>query len=77
VVSLHRLREEVYGLPPNPSLESDRLLKEAVHEIGHTFGLSHCDDWNCVMASSHSVEWLDVKSASFCRNCRAAVLATR
>src|SRR5437016_3315020 len=43
VVSLHRLREAVYGLPPNPTLLAERLLKEAVHELGHTFGLRHCD----------------------------------
>jgi archaemetzincin len=70
VVSLHRLREEVYGLPPNPVLQAERLRKEAVHELGHTFGLRHCDDWSCVMTSSHSVEWLDVKTADFCKPCR-------
>jgi archaemetzincin len=70
VVSLHRLREEVYGLPANPALVAERLFKEAVHELGHTFGLRHCDDWRCVMTSSHSVEWLDVKSAEFCPRCR-------
>jgi archaemetzincin len=73
VVSLHRLREEVYGLPPNPELLSDRLLKEAIHELGHTFGLRHCDDWRCVMTSSHSVEWLDVKSHEFCASCRKII----
>jgi len=73
VVSLHRLKEEVYGLPGNPSLLADRLHKEAVHELGHTFGLHHCDDWSCVMTSSHSVEWLDVKSPQFCPTCRKFV----
>src|SRR5205085_1171664 len=38
IVSSHRLREEVYGLPPNPSLLAERLYKEAAHELGHTFG---------------------------------------
>jgi len=73
IVSTHRLREEVYGLPPNPPLLAERLLKEAIHELGHTFGLRHCDDWRCVMTSSHSVEWLDVKAAEFCVKCRRAV----
>lgn len=70
IVSLHRLRDEVYGLPPNPRLLEERLVKEAVHEIGHTFGLRHCEDWRCVMTSSHSVEWLDVKSPELCPKCR-------
>jgi archaemetzincin len=73
VVSLHRLREEVYGLPPNPPLLAERLRKEAIHELGHTFGLRHCDDWRCVMTSSHSVEWLDVKTADFCPACRKLI----
>src|SRR5512144_1175778 len=38
VVSLHRLRSDVYGLPPDEALLFERLHKEAVHELGHTFG---------------------------------------
>jgi archaemetzincin len=70
LVSLHRLREEFYGLPPRDDLFRERLLKEAVHELGHTFGLRHCQDWRCVMASSHSVERIDVKGVEFCAACR-------
>ncbi|MGE5326314.1 MAG: archaemetzincin family Zn-dependent metalloprotease [Deltaproteobacteria bacterium] len=69
VVSLHRLRQEFYGLPPDPQLLKERLLKEAVHELGHTLKLRHCDDYRCVMAPSHSVEWVDLKSSSFCPAC--------
>jgi archaemetzincin len=73
VVSLHRLREEFYGLPPSEELMRERLVKEAVHELGHTFGLRHCDDWRCVMTSSHAVERLDVKGAEFCSACALVV----
>lgn len=69
VVGYHRLREEFYGLPGSPPLLADRTVKEAVHELGHTRGLTHCDDYRCVMASAHSVEWIDLKSAAFCRRC--------
>ena len=41
--------------------------------LGHTFGLRHCADWRCVMASSHAVERLDVKGVEFCRTCRKSV----
>lgn len=75
IVSLHRLREEFYGMPANEPLLRERLLKEAAHELGHTFGLRHCDDWRCVMSSSHAVERLDVKTAEFCGNCRAVLRA--
>ncbi len=73
VVSLHRLREEFYGLPASEELTRERLVKEAVHELGHTYGLVHCDDWRCVMTSSHAVERLDVKGAEFCGTCRKTV----
>ncbi|HTP87984.1 MAG TPA: archaemetzincin family Zn-dependent metalloprotease [Bryobacteraceae bacterium] len=73
LVSAHRLREELYGLPADSHILLDRLTKEAVHELGHTFGLRHCDDWTCVMASTSSVERLDIRTASFCERCRPRV----
>ena len=71
IVSAHRLREEFYGLPPDPARLDERLCKEAVHETGHTLGLRHCDDWSCAMASTHAVELLDLKQAAFCAHCRS------
>lgn len=77
VISTARLREEFYGLPGRDDLLRERLVKEAVHELGHTFGLRHCPDWRCVMTSSHAVERLDVKEAEFCDHCRKSVVADR
>jgi archaemetzincin len=74
-VSYHRLREEFYGLPANEDLMFERLVKEAVHELGHTFGLRHCHDWQCVMATSHAPEFLDVKSSEFCAACAAGIIS--
>ena len=73
LVSAHRLRQEFYGLPADPDLLSRRLLKEAVHEIGHTLALTHCDDYRCVMAPSHAVEWIDLKESTLCPACQARV----
>lgn len=69
IFSIHRLREEFYGLPPNSSLLRERALREMRHEIGHLHGLTHCPDWACVMSSSHSVERVDAKSARYCAEC--------
>ena len=72
LVSLHRLREEFYGLPPNANLLWSRLVKESVHELGHTLGLRHCRDWQCAMASTHDVERLDLKGEEYCQLCLSA-----
>lgn len=69
VVSSYRLDDTLYGLPSNPTLLHERLVKEAVHELGHTFGLIHCHDYRCVMHSSTAVEEIDVKSERFCPAC--------
>jgi archaemetzincin len=71
VVSVHRLRQEFYGLPADSSMLDQRLLKESVHELGHTLGLRHCEDYSCVMASSHSVEWIDLRESTMCDSCRS------
>ncbi len=70
VFSIHRLREEFYGMPGNSALLESRALRELWHEFGHTRGLAHCADWSCVMSSSHSVERVDAKSERFCPECR-------
>jgi archaemetzincin len=72
LVSTHRLHPEFYGMPKDPQLLQARLLKEAIHELGHTFGLHHCPDYLCVMSASHSVERIDLKQADFCRACTGA-----
>ncbi len=76
VVSYHRLRQEFYGLPADLDLLANRLLIEAVHELGHTLHLTHCRDYRCAMAPSHAVEWIDIKDSGFCESCLARVLQT-
>lgn len=73
VVSVHRLRPEAYGLPPDGELLAERAEKEAVHELGHTYGLAHCHHPECVMRASTYVEEIDLKSAAFCDGCLAVV----
>ncbi len=75
IVSYYRLRQEFYGLPSDPDLLRQRLLKEAVHELGHTLELTHCDDYRCAMSASHSVELIDLKENAFCESCANQVLS--
>ncbi len=71
LVSSFRLRDELYGLPKNPEKLKERLEKEAIHELGHTFGLIHCREPNCVMFTSTYAEEIDFKSRDFCPACSA------
>jgi len=75
VASLYRLRNEFYGLPPDPAAVVERLVKECLHELGHTFGLIHCEDYACVMHASTSVEDIDLKGAAYCARCAQRVAA--
>jgi len=71
VVSTYRLRDELYGLPKNPEKLKERLEKEAIHELGHTFGIIHCREPECIMYSTTYAEEIDFKSRNFCRVCSA------
>ena len=73
VVSIWRLRQEVYYLPRDDALLRRRLLIEAVHELGHTFGLGHCDGSSCAMRFSGTLAETDSKSPKLCRSCRTAL----
>lgn len=69
LMSVHRLRQQFYGLPADERLFYERCEKEAVHELGHAFGLVHCKNFECVMHFSNSIEQVDLKTNSLCRSC--------
>lgn len=69
LISLWRLRPEFYGASPDMTLFSERALKEAVHELGHTLGLRHCSRASCVMYFSNSIIDTDRKQSLFCDQC--------
>lgn len=47
-----------------------RMVKESLHELGHTFNLRHCPDAACLMHYCRSEADVDRKSADLCRYCR-------
>ena len=69
VMSAHRLHQEFYGLPADRELWLTRAEKEATHELGHAFGLTHCRSLDCVMRFSNSVDDVDVRPSDFCNVC--------
>jgi archaemetzincin len=70
VISMTRLREEFYGLPENRTLFYKRVVTEAVHELGHTYGLAHCRNSECVMFFSNTLADTDRKGPNFCPKCK-------
>jgi len=70
VIALHRLNNIFYGLSEDRELLGERLVKEAIHELGHNFGLIHCSNQICVMKSSTYVEEVDQKSNEMCGRCQ-------
>jgi len=69
IISTYRLYE---GLPLGQlnGLAPTRLVKEALHELGHTFNLRHCPDGGCCMHYCRSLRDVDRKSARLCRHCQ-------
>jgi archaemetzincin len=75
VVSSYRLRGNPdHTLPPGCPPLLNRLEKEVIHELGHTFGLRHCSDPDCVMKYSVGLACADRKFSFFCPACRELVL---
>lgn len=75
LISLARLRPSFYGHTEKLKSVRQRMLKEAVHELGHTFGLKHCDNSACVMHFSLSLKDTDLKNADFCESCKKKIMA--
>jgi len=69
IISVYRLKE---GLPAMNAQEVflQRVVKEAIHELGHTFNLRHCPDHTCLMHYCRSERDVDRKSNELCRHCK-------
>lgn len=63
LVSVARLRSR------DRAVAQRRLLKEVVHELGHTLGIAHCPDRACVMHFSSSLADTDAKGVTPCPKC--------
>jgi archaemetzincin len=75
VVSTARLGRGPEGEPVGADLYQARLVKECVHEVGHTFGLTHCRVRGCVMGRANTIHDVDAKGDALCRECRVALAA--
>jgi len=69
LISLWRLKPQFYKEKPNLTLYLLRALKEAVHELGHTLGVQHCQRSMCIMHFSNSIFDTDRKQNLLCDEC--------
>jgi archaemetzincin len=69
-VSTYRLED---GSLYAPGKTAERTVKEAVHELGHLYGLGHCPDASCVMRFSTRTKTIDTKKQDFCDKCRGVI----
>jgi len=74
IVSLHRLSEEFYGRRADAPRACLRLVTELGHELGHAFGLGHCETPRCVMRWSATVGEIDAKGTEPCDACTQRLL---
>lgn len=74
IISLCRLRPEFYGSSNDDGLFRLRALKEAMHELGHVFGLDHCKNRGCVMYFSNSILYSDLKDWRCCGLCEWKII---
>jgi archaemetzincin len=71
--STARLDETWYGRTRDEALVAKRVLRTLAHELGHTFGVPHCEEPRCLMRAVSFVENLDALPVRFCPGCRARV----
>ncbi len=68
IVSTYRLKDSI---PVRTGISlPGRIVKEAIHEIGHTFKLLHCKDNLCIMHYCRTEKDVDKKSDHLCRYCK-------
>ena len=69
IVSTFRLQEGLSIVNIEKEFEN-RIVKEVLHELGHTFNLRHCQDNSCIMHYCRSMRDVDRKSNQLCRYCK-------
>jgi archaemetzincin len=70
VVSLSRM---LVDAPADDDRVRWRLYKTLVHELGHTFGIAHCDEPRCAMREVGLLPTLDELAAEWGPRCEALV----
>ncbi|WXG44810.1 MAG: hypothetical protein WED04_12405 [Promethearchaeati archaeon SRVP18_Atabeyarchaeia-1] len=76
VVSSCRIHPSFWGMKETRELFDEQWGKVVTHEFGHGLGISHCENWDCVMKYSNSPTELQRKGREFCGKCAREVEQT-
>jgi archaemetzincin len=68
-LSVSRLHDGNPDVSSDLSLATERIIREATHEIGHLFGLGHCRDRQCVMCTCTCLAEVDAAHGGLCPEC--------
>ena len=68
-LSINRLVSENQNIQTAPGLIDERVIREATHEVGHLFGLGHCNNSTCVMRTCTCLEEVDAANGGLCKDC--------
>jgi len=69
LASLYRLGKATDRLSASMDQIIERLVKVAIHELGHLFNMAHCLNKHCLMHYSGNLADLDTTSLTFCDYC--------
>lgn len=69
LVSMYRLMKGGVGNRPSTSKILKRLVKVALHELGHLFDVVHCADEKCLMHFAGNIQDIDHIMLNFCTYC--------
>jgi archaemetzincin len=70
-LSLYRLHPKNYTRKTVSKIFQERVIREALHEVGHLYGLGHCGYAKCVMRACTSLPEVDAAGNKFCSECTA------
>jgi archaemetzincin len=72
-LSIYRLRETTANGRPDSHLLMERIIREAVHEVGHLYGLVHCKNPKCVMRTCTCAAEVDEAGNGLCADCQGTL----
>ena len=73
LISITRINPKFWHQQEDEELFEKRVVKEAIHEVGHMMGLGHCNKRPCVMSFSNTVGEVDQKTKYLCDMCKVQI----